>query len=104
YGRLYEQLRTHDHLQSDELVPPSAEGFVRHLRLTTTADAQGAGGLAQAVQSLLDHEGLLTACERLLGIPAPLPQPLMHRLTGCPSSCWQWSGRMLIGFSAPSLP
>lgn len=80
YARLYEQLSTHDQLQFDDLLPPSADGLVRHLRLTRTADAQGARGMAHAVQSLLDHEGLLTACERFLGVPAPLPQTLMHML------------------------
>lgn len=85
YARLHERLSTHDQLQYDDLLPPSADGLVRHLRLTTTADAQGARGMVQAVQSLLDHEGLLTACERLIGIPAPLPQMLLHMLAACPT-------------------
>lgn len=73
-------MRTSDEFQRDDLLPPSAEGLLRHLRLPKTAEPSVSWHIAQAAQSLLDDEGLPKALERLIGLPLPLPHVLIQAI------------------------
>lgn len=78
YADLYRQLSRQPQFQVIDLLPPSAEGLLRHFRL---APSVGPGeafqeALATAALDLIRGENLSTAIGRLAGLPVPLPVTL----------------------------
>ena len=82
YRRLSEKLKERKPLKYSDLLPPDPEGLLRHLRLTSNT---GEGGeflhaLDTAAANLLREESLMTAIDRIAGLPVPLPKSLIHAL------------------------
>ncbi len=73
-GRLSEKLNPSD------LLPPSAEGLLRYLRLPSDVGVGPAfhEALDRAARSVVASDGLLAAIERFAGLPIPLPMPLVE--------------------------
>jgi len=79
YANLRQRLSEHEQFQFSALLPPSAEGLLRHFRLASTAASGEAfqAALAASAQKLIQEEGLSTAIDRLSGLPIPLPSTLV---------------------------
>ncbi|MBE7557283.1 MAG: hypothetical protein HS126_40115 [Anaerolineales bacterium] len=80
YSNLDGILRNQRDFQFDDLIPPSAEGLLRHFRLSPDVESGEIfqEALATAAQTLIDEENLIMAIDRLTGLPAPLPAPLVE--------------------------
>jgi len=82
YKKLEIELDHTDEFSMSELMPPSAEGLLRHFRI----EAAIANGddfhthLNQAAQSLIAEEGLEEALERLACLPVKLPSVVLEEL------------------------
>ncbi|HKQ74531.1 MAG TPA: hypothetical protein VJ810_12640 [Blastocatellia bacterium] len=79
----YKLGRTHA-FQWAELIPSSAEGLLRHYRLSAdmNADSHFSEVLEHSALTLLDEEGVETALERLARLPVIIPDALAQEL-GC---------------------
>ncbi len=82
YKKLEVELAHTDELSMSELMPPSAEGLLRHFRMDTTITSGDAfhARLSQAAQSLIAEEGLEEALERLACLPVKLPLVILEEL------------------------
>lgn len=82
YADLHGQLSKRPQFQVTDLLPPSAEGLLRHFRLAPSAGSGEAfqEALAIAALSLIREEDLSTAIVRLAGLPVPLPAPLVEAI------------------------
>lgn len=80
YASLHRQLKQDAGFQFDDLLPPSADGLLRFLRLLTEAKPGTAfpEALTLTAQTLLRQEGLYEAIRRLVGFPVPLPEVLVE--------------------------
>lgn len=86
YGRFYRQLRQDGALRLQDLLPPDANGLVRHFRIDPLISESGHPGdrLVRAAELLLSDEGLYDAIERLAAFPSALPNCLIEGLLGLP--------------------
>ncbi len=77
----YKLGRTHA-FQWAELIPSSAEGLLRHYRLSADMDADShfSDALERSARTLLDEEGVETALERLARLPVIIPDALAQEL------------------------
>ena len=74
YSRLEQQLKHTGQFSRDDLLPPSAMGFLRHFRLDSFLDdADFQDRLQQAAKTLIEEEGLELAMSRLGCLPVKLP-------------------------------
>lgn len=82
YETLYHKFSEHEEISFSQLVPPSAEGLLRHFRLSTALEPEAAfcHFLAAASQTLIDEESLPAAIDRLSGLPVPLPQSVIDAI------------------------
>jgi hypothetical protein len=88
YSNLDKKLRKQRDFHFDDLLPPSAEGLLRHLRLSPQVESGETfqEALATAAQTLIDEEDLVMAIDRLVSLPIPLPAPLVEAFTALPLS------------------
>lgn len=79
YQQLNFKIRRQEPISTDDLIPPSLDGFARHLRLSLNFDTEQSFKitLEQAATDLIATEGLANAMIRLSGLPVTLPQPIM---------------------------
>ena len=79
YANLHQRLSQHDPVPLSDLLPPSAERLLGHVRLAPSVGSGQAfqDALAAAAQTLIREEGLPAAIERLIGLPVPLPAVLV---------------------------
>jgi hypothetical protein len=84
YEALYQELSKHEGFSFSQLIPPSAEGLLRHFRLSTALEPEVAfcDVLAAASQTLIDEESLPAAIDRLSGLPVSLSQPVIDAIAG----------------------
>jgi len=82
YMKLYQQLREHNQFQFIDLLPPSIEGLLRHLRLKsdTKPGLDFHEALDTTAQKLVIEEGIIEAVDRLFGLPVPLPSSLIEAI------------------------
>lgn len=82
YQRLCEKLRERKPVKYSDLLPPDPEGLLRHLGLTsnTGGGKEFLQSLDTAAANLLREENLMTAIDRIAGLPVPLPKSLIHAL------------------------
>ena len=78
YSDLFRKLSSRAEFNGSELIPPSVDSLVSHLRLTET---EGPGldfqrSLGSAAESVIREEGLSSTIERYSGLPVPLPQQI----------------------------
>ena len=78
YEILERQLKDLGQLSQDELLPPSAEGLLRHFRLNTflSGETDFQAILQQAAIALIPEEGLESSIERMGCFPIRLPPVL----------------------------
>jgi hypothetical protein len=88
YQRLCEKLEERKPLKYSDLLPPDPEGLLRHLRLTsnTGRGEEFLQALDTATANLLREESLMTAIDRVAGLPVPLPKSLVHALADLSSN------------------
>ncbi len=69
-------------LRDTDLLPPSVDGLLRHLRLDANAGEGAAFGRAldEAALTLLREEGIDAALDRLAGLPVSLPPSIVGAL------------------------
>ncbi len=86
YADLQLQLDTSKRVERSDLLPPSAEGLVRHFRLPEEPSAgQGFGELTNAAAArLVKEEGLETAIRRFSTLPTPLPPTIVESIESLP--------------------
>lgn len=84
YDTLQTSIASNKVLTFADLMPPNAEGLLRHFRLQSDTGPGETlqGALADAAGTLLGDGDLVAAFERLGGIPALLPLPLIEAFTG----------------------
>lgn len=82
YRNLNSQLRSRLRFDVSDLRPASAEGLLRHFRLSPGVGSGEAfsEALAAATDDLTADEGLPTAIERLMGFPVGLPRALVEAI------------------------
>ncbi len=78
YDDLSSHLRGHAQFRDTELPPPTMAGLLRHLRLAPDVGVGVAfrAALHAAAWSIMHEESLVTALDRLSGLPVPLPASL----------------------------
>lgn len=83
YKKLEIELDHADEFNISGLMPPSAEGLLRHFRIDATITSGDAfhTRLSQAAQSLIAEEGLEEALERLACLPVKLPSVILEELS-----------------------
>lgn len=79
YENLKKKIISRRDFSLQDLLPPSAEGLLRHFRFT---EDFGAGidfrtALTEAAQTLIVEEGIQSAIDRLIGFPTPIPTALL---------------------------
>jgi hypothetical protein len=85
YENLRKQLLVNDEFRQADLIPPSVEGLLRHLRVRTDILHQDfRSALVQSADSVIQEEGLQSAIERLVGLPRALPDPIFLQFAGMP--------------------
>lgn len=99
YANLRQRLSEHEQFQFSALVPPSAEGLLRHFRLASTVASGEAfqAALAASAQALIQEEGLSTAIDRLSGLPIPLPSTLVAAMADLSSKDKRALVKQLLG-------
>jgi tetratricopeptide (TPR) repeat protein len=82
YANLYQQLSERQQFQVTDLLPPSAEGLLRHFRLEPSVGSGEAfqKALATAALNLIREENLSTAIDRLIGLPVSLPAVVVEAI------------------------
>ena len=88
YSNLDGILRHQRDFQFDDLIPPSAEGLLKHFRLSPDVKSGEAfqEALNATAQTLIGEENLILATDRLVGLPSPLPAPLIEAFTALSSA------------------
>jgi hypothetical protein len=78
YRHLERRLRRQEPYRVSDLLPPSTEGLLRHLRLKSGTGNGGAFkvDLDASAKALLDEVGICEAFTRLAGLPVSLPECL----------------------------
>jgi len=79
YADLHRKAQERYQFEFKDFLPPSADGLLRHHRLTPEAGCGLAfcGSLAACAVSLIREEGLRIAIGRLVGLPVALPEPIL---------------------------
>ena len=77
YDRVRDALKDQRWQTAGDLLPQDAGALFRHLRLSESDDSPFPAALTCAAVQLMQDEGLLTAVERMRGLPVPLPEPLV---------------------------
>ena len=83
YKKLETKLDHTNQFDVSDLMPPSAEGLVRHFRLKKTIKRSDDfhANLRQAAQSLISEEGIEEALNRLACLPVKLPSVVSEELS-----------------------
>lgn len=78
YRDKYDRLKKRDEFRFEDLLPPTAEGLLRHFKLTASMEPneQFSDVLSSVAQALIRDEGLEVAIDRIVGFPVPLPLSL----------------------------
>lgn len=79
YADLEQRLNATPQFKSRDLLPPSVEGMLRHLRLSSDIeqDQSFSSILDESALSLIRDEGLQAAIERLCGLPVSIPHAIV---------------------------
>ncbi|MCB0252761.1 MAG: hypothetical protein KDI55_03460 [Anaerolineae bacterium] len=79
YHDLLKRLIDQHSIEVDDLLPPNAEGLLRHhqISLDTTASSDFSSCLERSAQGLLETNELREALDRLMGLPVSLPNPIL---------------------------
>lgn len=80
YINLYQQLSERQHFQATDLLPPGAEGLLRHFRLAPRPGEAFQEALDTAARTLIREDSLSTALGRFIGLPVPLPAALIEAI------------------------
>lgn len=83
YRDLTAKIATSEPIQRSHLIPPSADGLLRHLRFSTTPGdvINFTDLLSKSAGLLVEDEGLESALERLVTLPVKLPGCVVERLS-----------------------
>jgi hypothetical protein len=82
YATLEQKINSREQFSFDELIPPSAEGLLRHFRLDRSIgdEKSFSAKLTEAARTLLEEEGLEFALKRMACLPVKLPDVLTEEL------------------------
>ncbi|HKC64873.1 MAG TPA: hypothetical protein VKB86_14620, partial [Pyrinomonadaceae bacterium] len=82
YRELVSKIAAGTPLYRSDLLPPSADGLLRHFRLNSAEDVTNFSDLVSRSASLLiREEGLETAVQKLINIPVKMPDSLVEQLS-----------------------
>lgn len=85
YRSLADKLGRTGTFQWAGLIPPSAEGMLRHYRLTREFEnSDFAAAWQHTANTLFDEEGLETALDRLARLPVTIPEIVVERVRALP--------------------
>lgn len=84
YAVVHERLSHREPVDVEELLPPSADGLLRHYRLDASWSMPLPDQLEVAAQDLIETEGPYGAFVRLSGLPVPLPGHLVAAVDELP--------------------
>jgi hypothetical protein len=82
YATLEQKINSSEQFSFDELIPPSAEGLLRHFRLDRSIgdEKSFSAKLTEAARTLLEEEGVEFALKRMACLPVKLPDVLTEEL------------------------
>jgi tetratricopeptide (TPR) repeat protein len=87
YENLCNRYKKEAKFKFEELMPPSADGLLRHFRFKAIVDANVTFGetLGSIVQSWIRDEKLGGAIDRIVGFPVPIPASMLDEIAGLTS-------------------